>query len=68
MKLAKIAFQFLDLKVKLLEIDLCMKPTYHHQDFHYISSHLEYTKCSIGNSQILRFNRLCSLEKDFNYH
>ena len=32
------------------------------------NSHPEHTKRSIVYSQTLRFNRLCSLEKDFNYH
>ena len=35
---------------------------------YYLSSHPEHTKCSIACSQTLRVNRLCSLEKDFNYH
>ena len=58
---------FLDLKVKLidvkLETDLYIKPTDCHQYLHYLSSHPEHTK-----RQTLRVNRLCSLEKDFNYH
>ena len=45
-----------------------MKPTNHHQYLHYLSSHLKHTKHSVVYSQTLRFNRLCSLEKDFNYH
>ena len=45
-----------------------MKPTDRHQYLHYLSSHPEYTKRSIVYSQNLRVNRLCSLEKDFNYH
>ena len=35
-----------------------------HPYLHYLSSHPEYTKYS----QTLHVNRLCSLEKDFNYH
>ena len=45
-----------------------MKPTDRHQCFHYLSSHPEHTKRSTVYSQTLRVNRLCSLEKDFNYH
>ena len=45
-----------------------MKPTDHYQYLHYLSSHPEHTKRSIVYSQTLRVNRLCSLEKDFNYH
>ena len=45
-----------------------MKPTDRHQYFHYLSSHPEHTKRSTVYSQTLRVNRLCSLEKDFNYH
>ena len=63
---------FLDLKVKLidrkLEIDLHMKRTDRHQYLHYLSSHPEHTKRCIVYSQTLRVSRLCSLEKDFNYH
>ena len=63
---------FLDLKVKLidvkLETDLYMKPTDRHQYLHYLSSRPEHTKCSIVYSPTLCVNRLCSLEKDFNYH
>ena len=44
-----------------------MKPTDRHQYLHYLSSHPEHTKCSIAYSQNLRANRLCSLERDFNY-
>ena len=63
---------FLDLKVKVidgkLETDLYMKPTDHHQYLHYLFSHPEHIKRSIVYSQTLRVNRLCSLEKNFNYH
>ena len=63
---------FLDLKVKLidvkLETDLYMKPTDRHQYLHYLSSRPEHTKRSIVYSPTLCVNRLCSLEKDFNYH
>ena len=45
-----------------------MKPTDRHQYLRYLFSHFKYTKRSIVYSQILRINRLCSLEKDFNYH
>ena len=69
---SKNCISFLDLKVKLidgkLETDLYMKPTDRHQYLHYLSSHPEHTKRSIVYSQTLRVNRLCSLEKDFNYH
>ena len=69
---SKNCIPFLDLKVKLidgkLETDLYMKPTDRHQYLHYLSSHPEHTKRSIVYSQTLRVNRLCSLEKDFNYH
>ena len=69
---SKNCIPFLDLKVKLidgkLETDLYMKPTDCHQYLHYSSSHPEHTKHSIIYSQTLRVNRLCSLEKDFNYH
>ena len=63
---------FLDLTAKLidgmLKTDLYMKPTDRHQYLHYLSSHPEHTKRSIIYSQTLCVNRLCSLEKDFNYH
>ena len=66
---SKNCIPFLDLKVKLidgkLETDLYMKPADCHQ---YLSSHPEHTERSIIYSQTLRVNRLCSLEKDFNYH
>ena len=69
---SKNCIPFLDLKVKLidgkLETDLYMKPTDRHQYLHYLSSYPEHTKHSIVYSQTLRVNRLCSLEKDFNYH
>ena len=69
---SKNSIPFLDLKVKLidgkLETDLYMKPTDRHQYLHYLSSHPEHTKHSIVYSQTLHVNRLCSLEKDFNYH
>ena len=62
----------LDLKVKLtdgkLDTDLYIKPTDHHQYIHYLFSHPEHTKRSNVYSQTLCINRLCSLEKDFNYH
>ena len=62
----------LDLKVKLidrkLEIGLYMKRTDYHQYLHYLSSHPEHTKRSIVYSQTLRVSRLCSLERDFDYH
>ena len=62
----------MNLKVKLidskLETDLYVKPTDRHQYLHYLSSHPEQNKCSIAYSQTLHFNRLCSLEKYFNYH
>ena len=45
-----------------------MKPTGRYQYLHYLSSNLEHTKHPIVYSQTLRVNRLCSLEKDFNYH
>ena len=68
---SKNCIPFLDLKVKLidgkLETDLYMKPTDRHQYLHYLSFHPEYTKRSIVYSQTLRVNRLCSLEKNFNY-
>ena len=69
---SKNCIPFLDLKVKViggkLEIDLYIKPTDRHQYLHYLSSHPEHTKCSVIDCQTLRANRLCSLEKDFNYH
>ena len=72
MKLAKIALHFLDLKIKpidsKLETDFYMKPTDRHQFLHYLPSHPEHTKRAIAYSQPLRVNRLCSSEKDFNYH
>ena len=68
---SKNCIPFLDLKVKLidgkLETDLYMKPTDRHQYLHYLSSHPKHTKGSIVYSQILRVNRLCFLEEDFNY-
>ena len=69
---SKNCIPFLDLKVKLidgkLETDLYMKPTDCHQYLHYLSSHPQHSKRSIIYSQTLHVNRLCSLEKDFNYH
>ena len=63
---------FLDLKAKVvndkLEIDLYIKPTGCYQYLHYLSSYPEYAKYFITYSQALRINRLCSLEKSFNYH
>ena len=63
---------FLDLTVKLIDgiskTDLYMKPTDRNQFLHYLSSYPEHTKCSINYSPTIRVNRLCSLEKDFNYH
>ena len=43
-----------------------MKPTDHHHYLHYLSP--RHTKHSIVYRLILCVNRLCSLEKDFNYH
>ena len=45
-----------------------MKPTDRHEYFHYVFSHPEHTKCSVVYSQTLLVNRLCSSDKDFNYH
>ena len=63
---------FLDLKVKLIDeklgTDLYMKPTNYHQHLHYLFSHPKHTKRFIVYSQTLRVSKLCSLEKDFNYH
>ena len=71
-KASKDCIPFLDLKVKLidgkLETDLYMKPTDRHQYLLYLCFHPEHTKRSIIYSQTLRVNRLCPLEKDFNYH
>ena len=68
---SKNCIPLLDLKVKLtdrkLETDLYMKPTDRHQYLHYLSSHPEHTKRSIVYGQTLCVNRLCSLEKHFNY-
>ena len=69
---SKNCIPFLDHKVKLIggkfETDLYMKPIDHHQYLHFLSSHLKHTNGSIVYSQTLRFNRLCSLDKDFKYH
>ena len=69
---SKIWIPFLDLKVKLiddkLETDLYMKPIDPHQYLYYLPCHPEHTKRSIVYSQTLCVNRICSLEKDFNYH
>ena len=63
---------FSDLTVKVidgrLETHLYLKPTDRHHYLHYLSSRSEHTKCSIVYNQTLHINRLCSLEKDFNYH
>ena len=45
-----------------------MKPTDRHQYIYYLSSVPEHTKHSVLYCQTLSLNRLCSLEKDFNYH
>ena len=69
---SKNCIPFLDLKVKLidgkLENDLYKKPTDRHHYLLYLSSHPEHSKRSIANSQTLRVNRPCPLEKDFYYH
>ena len=69
---SKNCIAFLDVKVKLIdgrfETDLYMKPTNRHQYLRYLSSHTEHTKRSIVYGQTVRVNRLCSLEKDFDYH
>ena len=70
---SKNSIPFLGLKVKLmdgkLETDLYRKPTDRHQYLHYLSFHPEHTKHSVVYfTQTLHVNRLCSLEKDFNYH
>ena len=69
---SKNGFPFLDLNVKLkdgkLETGLYKKPTDRHQYLHYLYSHPEHTKRSIVYSETLPVNRLCSLEKEFNYH
>ena len=44
------------------------KPTDSNQYLHYQSSHLLHTKTSIIYVLALRFNRICSLEKDFKTH
>ena len=71
-KASKNCIPYLDIKVKLidskLESDLYMKTTDCHQYLHYLTSHPEHTKHSIVCSRTLRVNRLCSLEKDFNFH
>ena len=63
---------FSDLTVKVidgkLETHLYLKPTDRHHYLHYLLSWSEHTKCSIVYNQTLHINRLCSLEKDFNYH
>ena len=69
---SKNCIPFLDHKVKLtggkFETDLYMKLIDHHQYLHFLSSHLKHTNGSIVYSQTLWFNRLCFLDKDFNYH
>ena len=69
---SKNCIPFLDVKVKLIdgrfETDLYMKPTNRHQYLRYLSCHTEHTKRSIVYGQTVRVNRLCSLEKDFDYH
>ena len=45
-----------------------MKATDRHHCLHYLSSCPKHTKRFIVYSQTLRFSRICSLEKDFNYH
>ena len=69
---SKNSFPFLDLNVKLidgkLETGLYKKPTDRHRYLHYFYSHPEHTKRSIVYSETLLVNRLCSLEKEFNYH
>ena len=70
-KASKNCTPFLELKVELiddkLETDLYIK--HRHQYYLcYLSCHPEHTKCSIVYSQTLCVSRLCSLEKDLNYH
>ena len=60
---------FLDLPVSLLDnkvsTDLYIKPTDRHQYLHYSSLHPDHTKNTIVYSQILRLNRICSVEAVF---
>ena len=61
-----------DLKVTVvdgkLESELYMKSSDRHKYLYYLPSHPEHSKRSIVCSQTFRVNKLCSLEKDFNYH
>ena len=63
---------FLDLKVSLakgkLSTNLHIKATDCHQYLHYSSGHPEHTKQSIVYSQLIRVNRICCRENDFNRH
>ena len=60
---------FLDLKVGLkdekITTELHVKPTDHHQYFHFSSVHPNDTKRSLVFGQSLRMSRLCSNESDF---
>ena len=63
------SINFLDLSVKLfngkIQTSLYVKPTDHHQYFHFQSSHPKHTKNSIVYSQTLRVSRACSQEEDY---
>ena len=48
--------------------DVYVKPTGHHQHFHYLSAHPYHTEKSVVFSQTLRISRLCSSEIDFENH
>ena len=61
---------FLDVEVircgnKLLK-DLYIKPTDTQQYFEFLFCHVYHSKRSIPNSQALRFNRICSVNRFFN--
>ena len=48
-----------------LQTSLYLKPTDHHQNLYFQSSHPKHTKISIVYGQILRFSMICSQEKDY---
>ena len=45
-----------------------VKPTERHQYLHYLSALPYHTKKSVVFNQTLRISRLCSSEKNFEYH
>ena len=62
----------LDLEAKLEDVkwetDFHIQSKFRHKKFHYLSSHFQHINRLIVYCHTFIVNRLCSLEKEFNYH